>query len=136
MWQTLEGEKRNGATVETLKVFLGAVMKIVFAPEVPSAPGAVYGSFSVEGKYSVNQAEATKIHKDFIILYLNRKAYNSPAPTKPGEEEYSFKPSLCEHSVTLANSAREKHGGSKEQAELKPADHVEMLNQAKKELDA
>lgn len=136
IWQSLEGDKRNGVTVETMRIFLGSVMKIMFASDAP-APSTTgkYGAFAEDGRYTITQSAATKIHEDFVLLYLNRKAYNSPASAKPKEEdEYSFKPSLCEHSVTLANSAREKHATKDQPAGS--VDHVQILTQAKKDQEA
>ncbi len=144
VWKALEGDKRTGVSTETLKVFLGAVIKIMFVddPTINSS-SSPYGAFSLEGKYAINQAAATKIHQDFVLMYLNHKSYSAAATTaKPAEDaEYSFKPSLCEHSVTLASAVREKRGAKdKEQQPTqtngKSADPVERLTQAKKELEA
>ena len=144
MWQILEGEKRNGIRSETLKVFFAAIMKILLYPETGvtdvSSANNRYGTYSEDGVFNINQAQATRVHKDFILPYLNRITYNSPGSSKPTEESgYTFKPSLCEHSVTLVHSVRDKHAGKEQNSESvvsRPKgynEHVEMLNQAKKD---
>jgi len=139
IWQTLEGEKRNGIHPENLKAFTAAIMKIMLNPEVQSSNR--YGTFSEDGRFGFSQAQATRIHKDFILFYLNRTAYSSSStvPKSTEEAEYTFKPSLCEHSVTLANTVREKHGGKDESVvsrSLTANEHVEMLSQAQKDQES
>jgi hypothetical protein len=91
MWQALEGEERKGVSSENLKMFVGAVLKIMYSHEgahdssKPAAPlnNSKYGSYTPEGLFMVDQAQATRIHKDFILFYLNRTAYSLHSPQKP-----------------------------------------------------
>jgi len=110
IWQELEGEKNNGITSDNLRIFSGAIMKILLSPEIETKNKTTYGGFTEEGSYSINQAQAKKIHKDFNLLYINRKSYNtSSTSSKPQEEaDCSFKPVICEKSAILAGNLREK----------------------------
>lgn len=141
VWQALDGEKRSGIHPENLKIFTAAIMKIILAAEPTKVePGDRYGTFTEDGKLMINQQQATRIHKDFILMYLNRTAY-SVRTTKTVEEvgEYTFKPSLCEQSVSIVNSTRVKQQ-AKDQVEssapAKPIEHAEQLIQTGKEKDA
>lgn len=109
MWQELEGEKNNGITSDNLRVFTGAIMKILLSPEIDVNTKNRYGGFTEDGGYIVSQTQATKIHKDFNLLYLNRTAFaNAPVNKTQEDAECSFKPVICEKSVVLAGNYREK----------------------------
>ena len=140
VWQTLEGDKRNGVHPEALVVFTAAIMKILLSP--PDIAGSKYGTLTEDGKLTVNQQQATRIHKDFILLYLNRTAYGGPGnKVVEGADvsEYTFKPSLCELSVSIVNSTRVKQTASKDLA-ADPSkanqEHVEQLIQNKEKKEA
>lgn len=146
LWKEMEGDQRNGINSETLKIFTAAIMKILLSPE--SAKGEAhegYGKFNEEGVFLVSQEQATRIHKEFNLLYLNKTAYGVNTGAKSQEdEEYSFKPSICEKSITLAGNAREKIVGKEaqpfsqleESVNSKVSEHVEILSQKGKELEA
>lgn len=143
MWQHLEGEERKGVDSDNLRTFVGAIMKILFSPDVHVEPsgGIKTGGFTSEGVYVLDQGQAEKVHKEFILFYLNRTAYSTPSSAKPIEDsEYTFKPSLCEKSVSMASSVREKYTGEGKESKadsssrvLHPNEHVEILTQIKKE---
>ncbi len=147
VWQALEGEKRNGIYPENLKIFTAAIMKILLSEGTATAAASKYGAFTEDGKLALTQQQATKIHKDFILLYLNRTAYNNPTTTKVTDSEYTFKPSLCELSVSIVNSSRVKQAPSKDAPAAAPAatdpakaeptaEHVEQLIQKKERQEA
>ena len=63
IWKILEGETRNGVNPENLKIFTGAIMKILICPEAKSESGH-YGSFNDKGIFVLTQKQASKINKD------------------------------------------------------------------------
>lgn len=106
MWEVLEGDQRGGILPANLKSFAGAVMKVILTADEPGSTTSRYGSFTKHGVFLFTQEQAARIHKDFCLFYLNRTAYNMPKPKVLKESECTFKPSLCEHSVTIANTTR------------------------------
>jgi len=53
--------------------------------------------------------EIQRIHKEFAILYLNRKSNKPQKLNPPGTKDFQFKPSICKESVRLAESGRDKY---------------------------
>jgi len=124
IWEILEGEQRGGILTYNLKLFTAAIMKILLSSEIPEDNNARYGTFVQNGTFLFTQEQATRIHKDFCLFYLNRTAYNLPKPKALREDECTFKPLLCEHSLSLANITRSV-------SKINTTEHVDLLIQSK-----
>jgi hypothetical protein len=124
LWEVLEGEQRGGILTDNLKLFTAAIMKILLSSELPECNSDHYGSFIQNGTFLFTQDQATRIHKNFCVFYLNRTAYNLPKPKALREDECTFKPSLCEHSVSLANTTRSAF-------KISTTEHIDLLIQSK-----
>ena len=109
IWDILEDKSNKGVYPENLKIFTGSIMKIIMVPEAKSQVGR-YGRIDEKGKFTLTQKQAATINKDFNVLYLNRTTYNAPVVKSVEEAECTFKPSLCDLSVSIAtrgfNSSR------------------------------
>jgi len=105
IWEILEGEKRNGVSPENLKNFTAAIMKISLILETLPESKSKYGDFDEKGNFIFNDTQAMRIHKDFIFMYLNRstavKDKRKMSQHAAPEQEYSFKPELCEKSKEI-----------------------------------
>jgi len=134
VWQALEGDKKNGVHQDVLRAFTGAIMKIMITEPVTGGNVGKYGTYTEDGKYSLNQQQATRVHKDFILLYLNRTAYGSNQVKNTEEIECTFKPSLCELSVSIVSSKKATNPNKNDSS--KPGNHVEKLLQDKEKLEA
>jgi hypothetical protein len=134
-----------------VKVFIAAIIKLMLTPPVAAVPGPKeqgYGRYNEGGEYVVSEGEAKRIHKDFQLFYLNRKAYN-PRGEMHGAEDAKciHKPTLCERSVTLASTLRDKYmskegtGGPADESrseaskQLSTHEFVDLQLQMKKDLD-
>ena len=138
IWEVMEGEKRNYIHSENLKVFTAAILKIMLNPEDLASTNKLtskYGTFDENGIFRISQAEAIRIHKDFILLYLNRRSYNSPALAKQTDDsKCTFKPSLCEKSMTMASVIKDKYA-SRDVSLLSANDHVDVFSMMQKQQD-
>ncbi len=121
-------EKEETVAVGTLEAFVAAVLNIQLV-EVPTEPaeekkvvtsanspgtappaGPTEEQKGKEAVRTLTNEEIQRVRKEFALLYLNRTS-NGPSQKRQGAQEpsFQFKPSICEESVRLASSGREKY---------------------------
>ena len=105
IWSILKGDENNGIDSDNFKVFIAAIMKLKIGSEQINSE-AQYGEFNAEGQFEVNKQQRSRIHKDCSVFCINRTAYNSPVIQPLGEPECTFKPSLCDLSLSMASTTR------------------------------
>ena len=78
-------------------------MKIMIGKEAVDS-NECYGEFNDDGKFIITQKQMARIHNDFNVYYLNKSMCGSVMTKSFNAIQYSFKPLLCETSLTMVNS--------------------------------
>jgi len=116
LWSTVGGSDQEGVLVGTLEVYIAAVINIQLnVPEEEKKPAETSKEQAPQpeeqkGKSAalvLSNEQISKIHGDFMPLYLNRKS-NRPQKLPKIETEFGFKPTLCQDSIRMAMTSRDK----------------------------
>ncbi len=119
LWDSLVREKEGSVAVGTLEAVVAAILNIQLInatleeKPVPSrdltSPPEDRTIAAQEPAKTLSNEEIQRLHKDFSLLYLNRKSNGPSRPNIQSDRVYKFKPEICQESVRLAETGREKY---------------------------
>lgn len=101
IWNALEGDKYEGIKTINLKIYIAVIMRIPIASTNIAINSC---TTNTNNELTLTQQQVHKIQKDYHLLYLNRKAYGAVVDKSVTDSECTFKPSLCEASLTMTES--------------------------------
>jgi len=107
-WKELAGSE-SGKDIESNKLllYLAAIILIQL--------------LNLEGAQPLSVDDIQRIHKKYSLFFLNRKS-GKPQKKQPAESGlgHSFKPSICEKSIQLAETGRDKEAKTEEKKQGSP----------------
>ena len=134
LWKDLGGEGKQGVNSGLLQQHVAAILNVPLSSQAaqPLSPGA---DSHPPLQSALNGETIQRLQKKYAALSFTRKSQKPQrAGAKASNREFDFKPALCEKSVKLAESARDRHLKSEEAAKRKSAVGLaDALTQHKRE---